>query len=497
MSLFPKQRVENCIAELIQLVSNVTEAYTTALFIADNNRRILKLWKYYSLGDNVNPDTIIPFGVGPIGLVAEDRNDFDLTKFSERDSNLLGLYNKSENIKSFFAVPIINIEGNLEGVISIDSKKTFVFSNKDQKNLRLFAIQFANLLHNLRIEKFIDTETSDIEFLYDFCKKISSADSIDTILEIALEDIMRLIECDSYFISLQSYNNTGEFSIVASQSHKNLRGLVFSDQYGLAGCVIKDKKPFLLGNRKEELGSFVFAPSESLGKVRSFLGVPLLLKDEVLGLISLIDSEVDSFNQRDLQVISIMADFMSLALSNIKFQKEIDRLSTSIDGLTGLYNFNGLQAQLDKTIQAVSRKRRPLSLLIIDIDNFKEINSSFGHEFGNDILLQIADLLQDLQKNNNVISARIGPDRFALVLPNISENRAYSVAEELCNRINNPAFFIFSKEMQITAKIGVSSFPESSSNKYELINNAIYALSSINSSGEKKVNRFRKTNIQI
>lgn len=495
MTVFQKQRAENNIAELIQLVSNVTESYTTALFIADNYRRILKLWKYYSLGDNVNPDTIIPFGVGPIGLVAENRSDFDLTKFSERDSSLLGIYNKSENIKSFFAVPIINADGNLEGVISIDSKKTFVFSNKDQKNLKLFAVQFANLIHSLRIEKFIDIETSDIEFLHNFSKNIASAEDIDSILQITFKAIMELIECDSYFISLQSYNNTGEFSIVASQSHKNLQGLVFSDQYGLAGCVIKDKKPFLLGNRKEDFGSFVFSPSESLGRVRSFLGIPLLLKDEVLGLICLIDSDEDSFNQRDLQVISIMADHISLALSNIKFQKEIYYLSTSIDGLTGLQNFNGLQSQLDKIIQAVSRKRRPLSLLVIDIDNFKEINRTFGHEFGNEILMQIAQLLQELQKNNNVVSARIGSDKFALALPNILENRAYSVAEELCNRINNPAFFVSGQELHVTVSIGISSFPENSTDKYELVNNALCALSSINSSEGKRIICFKKTNV--
>lgn len=356
----------------------------------------------------------------------------------------------------------------------------------------MFAVQFANLIHNLRIERFIDTETSDIEFLHDFCKNITSLKDIDSILQTTLKYIMELIECDSYFISLQNYNNTGEFSIVASQSHKNLQGLVFSDQYGLAGCVIKDKKPFLLGNRKEDFGSFVFAPSESLGRVRSFLGVPLLLNEDVLGLICLIDSAEDSFNQRDLQVISIMANHISLALSNIKSQKEIYRLSTSIDGLTGLYNFNGLQVQLEKVIQAISRKRRPLSLLVIDIDNFKEINRSFGHEFGNEILLQIAQFLQGLQKNNNVILARIGPDKFALALPSISESRAYSVAEELYNRINDPAFFISGEELQVMVSIGISSFPENSTNKYELVNNALYALSSINSSGEKRIGCFRK-----
>ena len=160
--------IETDVNSLVELVSNVTDAYTTAVFLADNQRRILRLWHHYSLGDNVNPKAKISYGVGPIGTVAESKLEFDLTKFAERDSGLLGIYSKSETIKSFFAVPIVNKEGILEGVISIDSKRNFVFSNKEQKLLQLFAKQFSDLINNLKIKNFIDTETSDIDFLYNF-----------------------------------------------------------------------------------------------------------------------------------------------------------------------------------------------------------------------------------------------------------------------------------------------------------------------------------------
>ncbi|HGE72386.1 TPA: diguanylate cyclase [Candidatus Poribacteria bacterium] len=478
-------RIETDVDKLIELVSNVTESYTTAVFLADNKKRILKMWKYYSLGDNVNPNATIPFGTGPIGIVAETKTDFDLTKFSERDSNLLKIYSKSESIKSFFAVPIINKDGILEGVLAIDSKKTYFFSNKDQKLLKLFAEQFSLLLNNIRVQKFMDTETSDIQFLNEFCNEITRIKDVDSILQFTINSIIRLIKCDGYFISLKS-NKNNEFYVAVSQSGKDIKGLKFSDQCGLAGFVMEDKKPFLLGNRKEELGSYIFAPSESIGRVRSFLGVPLLYKDEVLGLICLVDSKEDKFNQRDLQIISIMANNISLAITNVKAQKLIHSLSTNIDGLTGLWNFSGFHEHLDKIIQNASRKRFPISLMIIDIDGFTRINYNLGYEAGNEILRQFAKFLSDIDiGNGNIYLARYGSDEFALILPKIGGDRAFLYAEDICFAISNTKFVLPSRNIEINVSIGVSCFPEDSDNKNELIKNALLALSEAKSKGGK------------
>jgi len=477
-------KIETDIDGLLELVSNVTEAYTTALFLADNQKRMLRLWHFYSLSDNVNKNVTIPFGDGPIGLVAESKEDFDLAKFAERDTGLLKIYSKNDSIKSFFAVPIINKDEVLEGVISIDSKKTFVFANKDQKILKLFAEQFANLINNLRIQKFMDTETSDINFLNEFCDRITSVDDVKSLLQSTLESIIKLVECDSYFISLRTRDNKdGEFCVAVSHSKRNLQGLIFSDKYGLAGCVIEDKKPFLLGNRKEDFGSYVFTRSETLGRVRSFLGVPLLFKNNVLGLISLVDSNEGTFNQRDLQVISIMAGSISPAIANAKAQVKIQSLSTNTDGLTGLRNFTGFQEYLEMMLSTASRKRRPLSLLIVDIDKFGDLNKNLGHEAGNEILKQFAQFLMDSDENNNVHVARYGLDEFTLILPNMMENRAFSYAEDICSAVEEATFVLPSRNIDISVSVGISCFPEDSTNKYELINNALHALSEAKSRG--------------
>jgi diguanylate cyclase (GGDEF)-like protein len=471
-------KIEADIDELVKLVSSVTEAYTTAFFLADNRARVLNLWHFYSLGDNVIADACIPFGVGPIGWVAENLKPFDLSKFSERDSGLLRLYARNEGIKSFFAVPVTR-EGVLEGVLCVDSKRAFVFASKDQKVLTLFATQFADLVNNIRVKRFVDTEASDIAFLHSFCSRVVSAGSVESVIQLTFDSVMRLVECDSYFLSLRmDGSQAGKFRIELAHSHRNVKGTTFSDQDGLAGCVIRSKEPFLLTNRREDFESYVFAPSKSVGRIRSFLGVPLLTKDDVLGLICLIDSKENSFNQRDLRVISIIADNASLAISNTEAQEKARSLSTTIDGLTGLYNFSGFQERLEIAFQEASRKRRPLSLVIVDVDNFRGLNDLLGYEIGNEVLRGFARiLLRTLSGDDSISIARCGSDEFALILPSTARERAFSIAEKIHRAIEDPTFTTASYGTNISISVGVSSFPGVSKSRNDLVDDALHALS--------------------
>ena len=484
-------RIEADIEELVKLVSSVTEAYTTAFFLADNQERVLRLWHFYSLSDNVIVDASIPFDVGPIGRVAENLKPFDLSKFSERDSGLLRLYSKNEGIKSFFAVPVTR-EGALEGVLCIDSKRAFVFANKDQKVLTLFAKQFADLVNNIRVKNFVDTEASDVAFLHSFCSQIASAGNVESVLQSTLDSIIQLVECDSCFIGLRMDDSQGaEFRIEAAHSHRDVKGMTFSDQDGLAGCVIRSKEPFLLANRREDLGSYVFVPSDSVGRIRSFLGIPLLTKDHVLGLICLVDSRENSFNQRDLRVISIIADNASLAIASAKAQERADFLSTTMDGLTGLYNFSGFRERLEIAFQEASRRRRPLSLIIMDLDNFRELNNLLGYEIGNEVLKRFAQiLLQILNSDDSISAARCGSDEFALILPSIARERAFFIAENIRRAVEDPTFIAASYEVDISISVGVSSFPQDSRDRSnDLVDNALHALSLAKSRGGERVKR--------
>ena len=476
------------IDELVQLVSTATEAYTTAFFLADNQRQLLRLWSFYSLGDNVIAEASIPFGVGPIGLVAENMKPFDLTKFSERDSSLLRLYSRNEDIKSFFAVPVMRGD-SLEGVLCIDSKKAFVFANKDQKLLALFAKQFADLVNNVRVKEFVDIEASDIDYLRRFCGEIASADSVKSILKLTMDSTVQLVECDSRFICLRMGDGSGKYRVELVHSHRNVQGTVFSDQDGLAGRVIRGKDPLLLTNRKADFGSYVFTYAKSVGRVRSFLGVPLLAGNDVLGLICLIDSGENSFNQRDLRVLSIMADNASTAIANMMAQDKVHSLSTTVDGLTGLYNFSGFRKHLEMAFQEADSgpKRRPLSLMIMDIVKLKEINSIAGYKVGNQVLRQFAQILGDLGRNGIITSAaRIGTDEFALILPGIPRDRAAFIAEDIRRQVENPTFISPGHGVKTSISIGISSLSYECNSCVELVDNALRALSLAKSRNDGK-----------
>jgi len=464
------------IDELVKLVSNAFDTYTTAFFLADNEKQMLKLWHYFTLSDYLITDASIPFGAGPIGRAAENMKPYELTKFTDRDSGILRIYYRNEVIKALRAIPVIS-EGVLEGVLYIDTKNSLEIATKDQKLLTLFAKQFADLMNNLRVKKFVNTETSDVSFLHDFSSQIATADREDSILKLTFDSVVQLVECDSRFLCMAVDKENRQFSIEMTDSNRNLAGMIFTDQDCIAGRVIRDREPILLHNRQRDIGPFIFAFSRTVGSVRSFLGVPLLTKDDALGVICLLDSGEHSFNQRDMRVISIIANNASMALAGAKAREKVHQLSTTVDGLTGLYSFSGFRERLEMAFQDANRRRKHLSVIMMDINAFGEINNRSGYEIGNEVLRRIAQLLSGLSVDESVSAARCGSDEFAMVLPGISMDRALIMAEKIRRTIQSPTFIPPSYGVNISVSTGVSAFPNNSRSCNELIDHAMRTFS--------------------
>lgn len=322
-------KIEADIKELIHLVSAVTEAHTTAFLMADNQKRVLKLFDFCSLSDNIIRDAIIPYGYGPIGWVADNIEPFDLSKFTDRDSGMLKLYSKNEEIKAFAAVPVLR-EDSLVGVLCVDSKSSFIYTNKEQKLLTIFAKLFADFMNNINLMEYIDAELSSIKFLHDFCRKLSFVNRLDLITNLAVESIMDLLKCNDCFICLKTDEKDPYFYIEAVCNHRNLKNKVFTERDGLAGCVISDKRTILLENRGNDLGSSLFKSSMSVSQFSSFMGIPLSYQNKVFGIICVIDKRKYYFKSEDMQIVSIIADNIAIAISSIIAQKKILDLLKSI-----------------------------------------------------------------------------------------------------------------------------------------------------------------------
>jgi diguanylate cyclase (GGDEF)-like protein len=141
------------------------------------------------------------------------------------------------------------------------------------------------------------------------------------------------------------------------------------------------------------------------------------------------------------------------------------------DHLTSLYDKGTFQAKLETEMKRFSRYGNDISLILMDIDNFKEINDSHGHIIGDDVLSRIGELLQREFRDTEV-SARIGGEEFAILLPQTCLEEAFVSAERIRKLIAEE----FSDQCQVTASFGVSSCPQNASTARDLIIQADQAL---------------------
>ena len=170
---------------------------------------------------------------------------------------------------------------------------------------------------------------------------------------------------------------------------------------------------------------------------------------------------------------------LNRATEELKYLNEkLNQLSIT-DGLTGIYNHRHFQDRLSEEVERVQRsKDGVVSLLILDIDDFKHFNDTYGHQCGDMVLKQLAGILRSNVRSIDVL-ARYGGEEFAVILPNASTEEAASVAERICEAVRSTPFsFGEGTSVKVTVSIGVGSLTRGQGEKSELIrkaDNALYA----------------------
>ncbi len=147
-----------------------------------------------------------------------------------------------------------------------------------------------------------------------------------------------------------------------------------------------------------------------------------------------------------------------------------------LDPLTGIFNRRYFENQLSKELQRASRYEHSLSILFLDIDQFKKINDEFGHQVGDQVLQELSQILERSLRSVDVV-ARYGGDEFIVLLPETKKKHATKTAQRILKRIKNHDFFCNDlKVKELSISIGVAGFPEDAGGTYEIIKKADTAL---------------------
>ncbi len=317
----------------------------------------------------------------------------------------------------------------------------------------------------------------ELYILYQLTRQLSLSLNLNELFERAMNLIQDVLHLDEYSIMLLN-DESGLLEIRASRGLSDdivARGRVKSGE-GLSGKVAALGKPVLVADLSTN-DTYIYYPGSGKRK-GSYLGIPLLARDgRIFGVLNLHNSDPAGFNEKDLRLFQAAAEQVSISLDNaLTFQmtKEL----TNRDELTKLYNRRYFFERLEKEVERAKRYQRKLSLLMIDIDHFKNYNDTFGHLHGDDVLRQIGQALEKNLRKVDVI-ARYGGEEFLALLPETDKKSAKRVGEKLRKAVEKADFHSKVSELgpgKIAITIGISAFPDDCQDALELLDLADKAM---------------------
>jgi diguanylate cyclase (GGDEF)-like protein len=189
--------------------------------------------------------------------------------------------------------------------------------------------------------------------------------------------------------------------------------------------------------------------------IRSWLGVPIVIYDEVEGVLSVQSRERGAFGPDEQRVLEAIGAQAAVAIQNARLYE----LAT-VDGLTGLYVRRYFDSRLKEEIERAKRFGAPFSVVMCDVDNFKALNDTHGHQVGDRVLREVAQVLRRNMRGVD-IAARYGGEEFAFILPRTAIVDAHVVAERIRTDLTEAGVSEGDKILRVTASFGVACYPES------------------------------------
>ena len=346
---------------------------------------------------------------------------------------------------------------------------------------------FNSMTSSLEVtKKELDRHLLELFTLYNISKTMNSTFEMEELLNRIVKDISESMKIDRIIIMLISKAKE-ELFIASSTGFESNIALDFRVKLGkgLYGKAALTGKSVLI---EEVDRSKNISPHDIFdSRVNSILVAPFMRRAEVLGLICGYKDKPNKLSDSDMQLFDSVAEHVCVALENARLFEETKMLAIT-DGLTGLFNKRYFQDKLEMEMERARRKKHDLSLILLDLDNFKFYNDTNGHPAGDALLQELAPLIQSSVRKID-IACRYGGEELAIILPETDKSGAAIIADVLLKKINSYPFHNREKQPLgcISASIGVSSFPEDAGNLEVLVKKADEALYKAKFEGKNRV----------
>src|SRR5205823_13921 len=254
---------------------------------------------------------------------------------------------------------------------------------------------------------------------------------IGEVMHVILAKVSELLKPSNWSLLLKDHA-TGElyFHAAVGEGSDRLLGLRLKPGEGIAGWVSQHNQPLLVPNVHADPRFASRFDKASRFHTKSILCVPLTFKDRTLGVIELVNGPRDgAFHEEDLRILGTVAEFSAIAIENARNFHKVQEL-TVLDDHTGLFNSRHMKRQLEQEVVRATRFGHPVSVIFFDLDYFKRVNDSHGHQAGSQVLHEIGRLLLKTLRSTDV-PVRYGGDEFMIVMPETSKDQAVAAARRI------------------------------------------------------------------
>ncbi len=257
-----------------------------------------------------------------------------------------------------------------------------------------------------------------------------------------------------------------------------------ADGSHLMGHVIRTGRPLLRNDVPAEVRFTESLPGSGM---RSDMVIPLRARGRITGAFSVGCRRRHAFDPGDFEVLNRCADLTAVAVETQRLLLRTKKLA-EIDGLTGVANHRHFLGVLDQEVEAARRSGRPLGLLMIDIDDFKRCNDTYGHPAGDEALHHVAQIVARLLRRSDTV-ARYGGEEFAAILPDSALEGARAAAETIRSEIERTplALATSAHPLQMRVSIGVASLPADAATAEDLVAAADRGLYQAKHTGKNRI----------
>jgi diguanylate cyclase (GGDEF)-like protein len=439
-----------------------------------------------------DPDVLVTEAEnGPSALDVLEKNAVDIVILDYNLPGMNGLETLRELRQLKPKVPVIMVTGQGDETVAVEAMKSgahdYIIKMRNYHDALPVTIE--KVIRQNRMKRELEEASLRSRRLYELSFCIAKEQKVDALTERLVEGAAELIGVEKSMLYL--VDDQGQVIFAKSFGIEVAQDMFIGplQKIGILSAAYIAKQPIVIHEPQEhpqwESGPWLHPI------MRQMLSVPLAMQGEVEGALCLFNkTNHEPFSSEDVDTLSTLAVHAGVAIDNARFVEKMEQQAIT-DSLTGLSNHMEFQKRLGEEIDRGRRYHKEFSLLMFDLDHFKMVNDSYGHQMGDAVLKEMASVLKGCLRSVDLVF-RYGGEEFAVILPETSEESAKIISECIRQTIADSSYGMGSNNsLMITVSIGLSSFPQDADQREELIATADQALFSAKRSGRNRVAVYR------